>query len=349
MATALIADDSMFIRKSIRKVLEEMNFNKICEARDGLDAVAKTELFQPDLVLLDVIMPKMDGLTALVKIMTKTPTRVLVMSAYDPTHANIAFQALEHGALDFLPKPSAEQAHNYSFDHELRKKITSCLQARLNGHKHGLKKILPRCPKVQIKNRFHIQSRSLSNSLIIVGASTGGPTVVKKILSTLKRPLPPIILLQHLTTGFSPSFAARLSSITDLRVVEASVGMPLELNTVYVAPGGKHLVFEEKENFIHTHLFESDPVNGVQPSLDPTIVSASYFYNNRLIVIILTGMGNDGLAGTRYASENGAFVIAQDKSSSSIYGMPKAVIDANLADYIANPTQISTFLNNFSN
>ncbi|MFX0095546.1 MAG: chemotaxis-specific protein-glutamate methyltransferase CheB, partial [Candidatus Hodarchaeota archaeon] len=335
MPTALIAEDSVLSRKVIRRFLEEIDFKVVAEVDNGLDAVVKTQALKPDLVILDVIMPKMDGITALEQIMSVSPTKVLILSSFGSKYANLAFSALERGAIAFIPKPSGMQAATNEFKNDLQTKAKACLAAKLVAGKYP-----PRSVRSLTSIEKPIQSVFRSQHLIILGGSTGAPKIMQEITSNLRTPLPPIVVIQHLPPGFSTTFATRLNRTSKLNVVEAQTGMSLSPNTIYVAPGGLHLVFQEDNHRIEICLYKGDRVNGVIPSLEPTIVSASYHYEGNLTVIILTGMGSDGLAGVRYAKQNGATVIAQDEKSSIIYGMPKAIVDEGLADRVCNPKSI---------
>ncbi|MFX1534350.1 MAG: chemotaxis-specific protein-glutamate methyltransferase CheB [Promethearchaeota archaeon] len=338
MPKVLIAEDSFVIRKIIRKILEEVGFKIVAEVDNGLDAVAKTRVCKPDLIVMDVVMPKMDGLTALDQIMTTCPTKILLISAYGPKYANIAFEAIERGAIAFISKPSGDQSLDYNFKEELQTKAKACLEAKLGGYTQ-------RSTAIYTSRKKRKKPIIQSQQLVIIGASTGGPKVVQELLSNLRTSFPPVIVIQHLPAGFSSTFATRLDKMSKLKVIEAQTGMNLNLNTVYVAPGGTHLVFEEKNNRLEVYLYKGERVNGVIPSLEPTIVSATYHYGKNVTLVVLTGMGTDGLAGARYSKNYGATILAQDEASSTIYGMPKAIVDAGLADIVANPKDIAAYLN----
>lgn len=335
------------MRKMIRKALEAKDFKIVAEASNGVDAVFKCENHNPDIVIMDVVMPKMDGLTALQEIMKKTPTRVVVMSSYSPEYANAALSALENGALGFIRKPGDSEITTSSFIREIQEKSLSFMQINMNKIVYKGQNITN---KAELLDNTKMKIRRFltpSNSLVIIGSSTGGPKVVQEIISKIEKPFPPVILIQHLPVGFTKHFAARLDKLTSLNVIEAENGSKLEINTIYVAPAGKHLVLQDDErNNYEIYLYEGDRVNGVIPSIDPTVISASYYYGKNLCLCILTGMGNDGLAGARYCKNNNAIIIAQDEASSMIYGMPKAIVDAELADYIDNPSKIAIILNN---
>ena len=332
---AIIVDDSLLIRSIITKLLNELQYKVVSEASNGLDAVHKVQAYKPDLLIIDVMMPKMDGLTALTEIMKVVPTRTIVVSSYDEKYLDIAYRSLELGALAFIPK----NTNITVFQSELKSQIKLIENAKV------VKKFYfepsPEQMKLMHESRKIIRK---NQHLVILGASTGGPNLVHEIISKLRKPFPPVIIIQHLPIGFTESFSNRMNNKTELDVVVAEEDMRVKMNTVYIAPGGKHLVLKD-ERFPRISLSDGDRVNGVIPSLDPTIMSASHIYKDQLTITILTGMGSDGLAGCRYAHKHNAFIITQDEDSCVIYGMPKAINDENLADYTGNPSNIITLLN----
>ena len=332
---AIIVDDSLLIRNIITKILVELNYKVVSEASNGLDAIRKVASYKPDLLIIDVMMPKMDGLTSLTEIMKNTPTKTIVVSSYDEKYLDIAYRSLEIGALAFIPK----NTNITLFQKELNTQIKVTETAKMP------KKMIfePRSNAVPIiADRF--RSIFKSRHLLIIGASTGGPNLVHDIISKLHKPFPPIIIVQHLPVGFTESFSNRMNTKTDLTVVVAEENMNLEMNKVYVAPGGKHLVLKSGTQPYIT-LMEDDRLSGVIPSLDPTIMSASHIFKEQLTIVILTGMGSDGLAGCRYAHKHNAFIISQNEDSCVVYGMPKAINDEKLSDYTSNPSNIISLLN----
>lgn len=334
---AVIVDDSIVSRKVIRKILEGLGFRVVGEAGNGVDAIMKAETLKPDLMVLDIMMPKMDGLSALATIMEKAPTKVILVSAYGNEFFDMAFTGLEKGAFAFVAKaPSGETSAE--FERELRDKAKASLHASRASYVMSNVPLKPR-------KMPRMPSSNLSRHLLIIGASTGGPGVVKDVLTRLRPPFPPVIIVQHLPVGFTRTFAERMNAVSQLEIKEAESGMVLTTNTVFVAPGGKHLVLQDAGASMEIYLYEGDRVNGVMPSLDPTILSATYHYGQNLKVCILSGMGSDGLAGARYLKSNGGEVFAQDEETCVIYGMPKAVIDEGLADVVGTPVRLASALN----
>jgi two-component system chemotaxis response regulator CheB len=331
--TALIVDDSVLIRKVVRTVLENMNYKIVGEASNGIDAIKKVQSSNADLLIMDVMMPKMDGLTALSQIMKEKPIKTLVVSAYDPKQMDMAYKSLEIGALSFIQK----NTNLDEFEKELKSQVK--ISERAN---------VPLTKTIKNNNNVpkYIKKEKVNklNHLLILGASTGGPSVIHSVISKLRKPFPPVILIQHLPSGFTQSFATRLQTRTNLNVVVAKNGMKVCSDTIFVAPSGKHLVLKKNSN-VYIATMTGDRVNGVIPSLDPTIMSASHIYKDQLTIAIFTGMGNDGLAGVRSAKQHNAFVLTQDKESCVIYGMPKVINDENLSDYVNTPNNIISMIN----
>ena len=279
---AIIVDDSLLIRNIITKILVELNYKVVSEASNGLDAIHKVASYKPDLLIIDVMMPKMDGLTSLTEIMKKSPTRTIVVSSYDEKYLDIAYRSLEIGALAFIPK----NTNITLFQNELKSQIKIIETAKIP------RKVFfdPKQTVVPVVND-RVRSIFKSRHLLIIGASTGGPNLVHDIIPKLRKPFPPTIVIQHLPVGFTESFSNRMNAKTELSVLVAEENMSLEMNKVYIAPGGKHLVL--KQTFVtNISLQEDDRINGVIPSLDPTIMSASHIFKDQLTIVILTGMGS---------------------------------------------------------
>ena len=332
---AVIVDDSLLIRSILIKLLKELNYKVASEASNGLDAIQKVKTYKPDLLIMDVMMPKMDGLTSLTEIMRNTPTRTIIVSSYDEKYLDIAFRSLEIGALAFI----AKNTNLTVFENEIKSQIKIIENAKI-PKKLVIDSRLASVPTFTDTKRLILKSKHL----LIIGASTGGPNLVHEIISKLHKPFPPVVIVQHLPVGFTDSFSSRLNNRSELEVLVAEEDMHLRPNTVYIAPGGKHLILKN-ELAIKFSLTEGDRINGVIPSLDPTIMSASHIFKDQLTIVVLTGMGTDGLSGCRYAKKNNAFIITQDEDSCVVYGMPKAINDELLSDFTGDPSSIISLLN----
>ncbi|MGD8623797.1 MAG: chemotaxis response regulator protein-glutamate methylesterase [Anaerolineae bacterium] len=322
----LVVDDSVFLRHTLTKRLGDYpQVDVIGHAIDGLDALDKIVELEPDVVILDVEMPRMDGLTALERIMAECPTPVIMLSAYTQRGARTTVQALIRGAVDFVPKPSSNFTITEVID-ELVEKVqvaadTSPTQA-------------PTLPEPEKETREPASAPrpfGKGDTVIVIGASTGGPRALQQVLSSLPADLPAAVtVIQHMPVGFTRSLAQRLNEGSPLTVREASPGDRLERGKVLLAPGNYHLVLGRNGT---VKLDQGPPRNHVRPAVDVTMETAAEVYGQATIGVVLTGMGNDGTAGAARIKEAGGTVIAEDDSTSIVYGMPRSVSEAGLADY----------------
>jgi len=301
--------------------------NVIGEAGDGIEAVEKVRELKPDVVTMDVEMPRMDGLTAVSEIMKlQSPPAIVMLSALTQEGADATFEALKRGAVDFLPKPSGTVSPDLrKKGFELIEKVKNAAVAKVSVYKRVVK------PKPAIKHVTPL------GKLIVIGASTGGPPVVEEIVSSL--PLSArfrVVIVQHMPKGFTSRFARRLDSVSDYNVKEATDGDKLKGGVVYVAPGDYHLVLEKKNGYVVTRLNKDQPINGVRPSVEPTLISAARVDGPNTIAIILTGMGKDGQVGVQFVKDAGGKVIAQSRESCVVFGMPKRAIETGCVDVVTD-------------
>jgi len=335
----LVVDDSSFFRRQITKILEEeAQFKVIGVAADGKEAVAKTTALKPDVITMDVEMPVMNGISATREIMTRCPTPILMFSSFTHDDAKLTLDALEAGAVDFLPKRFEDIAHS---KHEakvlLRKRLlmlakknrNSSIITAISSVKKGedLQKLDP-LPSVALK-------LSSKLAILVIGTSTGGPIALQKVLTQLPADFPlPILLVQHMPGTFTPTFAKRLDQLCMIKVTEARDGDQLEPAHAYLAPGGRQMMVTKQGGIGTLQVAESDMGETYKPSIDITFKSVANSYGGDVLAIILTGMGNDGREGSRVLKQKGASIWAQDEETSVIYGMPAAIVDAGLADEI---------------
>jgi two-component system chemotaxis response regulator CheB len=328
----LVVDDSVLMRRILSDlVASEKRMEVVGTAKNGLEAVKKTAELEPDVVLLDIEMPEMDGLTALTHIMEENPTPVVMVSALDAKDADVVLQSLDKGAVDFVSKPMGRSIT--IFDEEESKRL---LEVVRNAASANISR--PKPIKKVPKELETVEKPSFpSPPAIIIGASTGGPRSIKELLSYLPKEIPAYILIvQHMPTGFTRSFAERLATITGLPVVEAEDGEPLVIGKVLIAPGDRHMVVEKQGLDSYTVRLDKGPkVNRVRPSVDVTMVSIAQVFGPNTIGIILTGMGSDGAEGMSAIKKKGGTTIAEDKSSSVIHGMPRAAVNMGCVDLIA--------------
>ncbi len=336
--TVLVVDDSAFMRKSISLMLEsDEKIKVIGTARNGQEGVELAKKLKPDIITLDIEMPIMDGLTALKKIMEESPTAVLMVSSLTTEGAEATITALELGAVDFIPKELSYVNVNITkIKDDLISKVKEIYRQkflkerleRLAKFSEYYKKPIIKTPKKDLPLNDY--------RAVFIGISTGGPLSLQKILPMLSLKIRvPIFIVQHMPPMFTKSLADRLNSICSLYVKEAENGEKVQGGTIYIAPGGFHMKIK-KINLSNAAIEITDkPTETVhKPSVDVTMNSVVDFYGKHTLGVIMTGMGKDGLEAIRYLKSVGGHTIAQDEETSVVYGMPKAVVDAGLADII---------------
>lgn len=318
----LIVDDSLFMRTVLRDILiPDPGIQVVGTASDGKEALELIPKVNPDLVTLDIEMPVLDGLSTLKEIMKSYPMPVLMLSALTQEGANQTFEALDLGAVDYLPKPdSAAKLHEVK--HVLIDKIKKISKVKI-------KRPVP--IKKKTKARIKPDAVASSRKIVSIGASTGGPKALKEVLSGLPKNMPPMLLVQHMPETFTRLFAERLDRATSFEVREAAEGDKIEKEVCLVAPGGWHMV-ATKNNRIHLH--KGPPIFNLRPTVDELMVSTAQVYKRRNIAVMLTGMGHDGTIGMTKIRENGGINIAQDEKTSIIFGMPKSAIQAGVVDAV---------------
>lgn len=326
MIKVLLADDSLLTRAVLRDLLaRDPGIQIVAEVGDGRAAVAQTALLRPDLVIMDVMMPEMDGIEAVAAIMANTPTPVLMLSAnIDPTDSRSAFSAIRLGALDVMAKPAGVTSEAFAQLAEvLVAKVRSLSRIRVMHHFRS--KSRPPVPVVAAPGG--------KRRILAIGASTGGPKVVMQLLKELPADFSAAVLIvQHIADGFAAGFAEWLNRETVLPVALARDGEKLQPGRVLVAPNGAHLTLTA-EGLVA--LRQTPPLNCCRPAVDALFLSLSEANLGRETVgVILTGMGNDGAAGLQALHRQGAFTVAQDKDSCAVFGMPKAAIDRGAVDQV---------------
>jgi two-component system chemotaxis response regulator CheB len=339
MIKVLVVDDSAFMRKALTSILQEdPEIKVIGTARDGVEAIQMIQDLKPDIVTMDVEMPRMDGITALREIMQKCPVPVIMVSSLTTEGAKVTLEALEVGAVDFIPKNLAELSVNIV-------KIKGMLIEKIKTiGKRGIIKRRPiakpaetkiETPKVEIPKVRVTTERKVG--IVSIGTSTGGPKALQEIIPKLPKDFPvPIVIAQHMPPNFTKPFAERLDQLSHLSVKEAEEGETIKPGIVYIAPGRGHMrlkrrgietlvnISEDKEEFIY------------RPSVDALMLSVADCFPGRSLGVILTGMGNDGAKGCKKIKENGGRIFAQNEESCVVYGMPRAVIEAGIADKVVS-------------
>jgi len=340
----LIVDDSTFMCHRIQQILEEESgFQVVGMAENGRQAVRLAAELRPDVITMDVEMPVMDGITAVKNIMANTPTPILMFSAMTHAGAQATLDALNAGALDFLPKKLDDIDSDKAVAKIiLRRRVRMVAQQaeRLHNRK---KAITP-----QSKSVATFKNRSAKFDLILIAASTGGPVAVQQILKHIPAHCSaPVLIIQHMPGSFTRSFAKRLDDVCKLHVVQAEQGDLLKPGMAMVCPGGKQLEISPQSNSGQVMLRDKQAGEIYSPCVDLTFMSVAKNFSGKILAIILTGMGSDGTKGAQQLKKRGAEIWAQDEASSVIYGMPKAIAEAGLADNILNLEQIGQTFDRF--
>ncbi|MFC4767209.1 protein-glutamate methylesterase/protein-glutamine glutaminase [Effusibacillus consociatus] len=324
----LVVDDSAFMRRTIIKILEgDLQFFTVGVARDGQEAVEKAQRLQPDVVTMDVEMPKLNGLQALEQIQKVSPVPVVMLSSFTDKGTQATLDALELGAVDFFLKSALIKD---PLDPEIVKDFLIRVKAAAGAK-------IPKANHTIGRTEYlHVQKQKESQvDLVIIGSSTGGPSALQAVLPRFSPDFPvPILVLQHMPPGFTKPLADRFNNICNLKVKEAEDGDVLEPGTIYIAPSGFQTLIEEQRNGSKRLKIQTEsPIPTLyNPSVDVTLLSAAPIFGDRLLSVILTGMGVDGLEGCKKVKEYQGRVIVEAEESCIVYGMPKAVFEAGYAD-----------------
>lgn len=316
----LVVDDSALMRKMITQIINtQPDMEAVGTARDGIEALEMTQRLQPDLITLDVEMPRMSGIEFLEQIMPKTPQRVIMLSSLTSAGAEATFTCLQRGAVDFLAKPSGSISLDLGkIGEELVAKIRATRTARLSSITKPRPLLATPKPPTPSQGTRHKEPLLI----VTIASSTGGPRALSEFLAQLPNTLEvSYVLVQHLPDGFSSLFCQRMNGMCALEVREAKAGEKSQSGVVHVAPGGRHLVMDNQGFFA----FSDEPtLHGVRPAADKTMQSVAQVWKERTVGVVLTGMGYDGAEGVRAIQQNGGLSLAQDEATSVIYGMPRA-------------------------
>ena len=336
----LIVDDSKAMCAFLKKVIEaDPALTVVGCALDPFEARDMIKQLNPDILTLDIEMPRMDGLTFLKNLMRLRPMPVVMISSMTSAGAAVSLEALSIGATDFMVKRqihSTEQLQEYT--QSIRDLVRAAAGSPLptQGISGQLK--TSRTPKELSDWKYKISQGKKAaadlNKVICIGASTGGPEAVKQVLESLDIAHTAVIVTQHMPGRFIPAFATRLDKISDYSVEESYDGAPLLSGRCYIATGDSHTAVRQTASGLQCDLRDGDKVNGHQPAVDVLFESAAETLGNSAIGILLTGMGNDGAQGLKSLREKGAFTIAQDQKSSAVWGMPGSAVRLEAADAI---------------
>jgi two-component system chemotaxis response regulator CheB len=336
----LVVDDSAFMRKVLVKMLEPYeDIEVVATAMDGVFALEKLERARPDVVTLDLEMPRMDGRAALQHIVEEFQLPVILVSAHTSKGARETFDALAAGAVDFVTKP--EHIFTTPLDdlsHDLVQKIRAAARAKV-------RKPASRAPETKTKATAETSTTAASD-VIAIAVSTGGPNALSLLLAALRVDLPAgVLVVQHMPEGFTAQFAERLARHSLVSVREATDNEVVTAGTVLIAPGGRHMEIARSSGQLVVRLNGNSAVRGHRPSADVLFRSVARWVGPRAVGVILTGMGEDGAEGMQAIHDAGGHTIAQDEASSVVHGMPRAAIERGVVDRILSLSEVAPYLN----
>ncbi|MDP6977117.1 MAG: chemotaxis response regulator protein-glutamate methylesterase [Myxococcota bacterium] len=339
----LIIDDSASYQKILQQALSHIEgVEVIGTASDGPEGIGKIEEDEPDLVLLDIVMPKMNGLAVLEYIRKAHPTVSVLMVSGDGEAKN-TLRALSLGAVDFILKPTAD-ATNTLREHLYKGvRVVRAQRRSATGESEPPRR---RKEEARAADPVHQVARAASRSrLVVIGISTGGPRALEELIPALPSGLPcPILIVQHMPAAFTESLANSLDNASPLDVAEAKDGDVVRAGQVLLAPGGRHMEVvpvPDAPSGLAIRIHDGPPVNECRPAVDLLMKSVAKHYNGEVLAAVLTGMGYDGNAGVAALKEKGAYCITQDEATSVVYGMPRVVVEAGNADEVLPLTEIA--------
>ena len=333
----LVVDDSGFFRRRVTEMLDtDPMLEVIGQAANGEEAVRMVAELKPDVVTMDIEMPVMDGITATRKIMAATPTPIIMFSSLTTDGAKPTLDALDAGALDFLPKRFEDIAQDREEAKKLLcQRVRDLGRQRLPSRAPSIRKSAPPVAAPTASTAAPARRSVSPIQLVAIGTSTGGPVALQKVLSRLPADFPvPLLLVQHMPATFTPAFADRLNQQCAISVKEAENGEVLQAGVALLAPGGKQMVVKGKPGNLSVRVTESSQTETYKPSVDITFKSIAEVLPSQTLAVILTGMGADGREGARALQQNGSSIWAQDEASCVVYGMPAAVVEAGLTEQV---------------
>ncbi|MEW7865080.1 protein-glutamate methylesterase/protein-glutamine glutaminase [Aeromonas diversa] len=348
----LVVDDSSFFRRRVTEIINQDPLMTVIDtAQNGREAVDKALALRPDVITMDIEMPVLDGISAVREIMAKCPTPILMFSSLTHEGAKATLDALDAGALDFLPKKFEDIARD-------KEEAVNLLQQRVKEISRkrfmmgaarsrpvsepasaGARTALtPAAPARAVPERatpatpVSFKRSGKTYQLVAIGTSTGGPVALQAVLTKLPADFPhPILLIQHMPATFTAAFAARLDGLCKIGVKEAADGDVLRPGQAYLAPGGKQMLIDGRGNSARLRIIDGNDKVNYKPCVDITFASAAKSHGDKVLAIVLTGMGADGRDGARLLKEQGSTIWAQDEASCVVYGMPQAVAKAGIA------------------
>ncbi|MDR1489218.1 MAG: chemotaxis response regulator protein-glutamate methylesterase [Desulfovibrio sp.] len=365
MVKVLVVDDSAFVRRSLVTILErDPEIQVAGTAANGEEAIAKAAQIDPDVITMDVEMPKMNGLVALERIMAENPLPVIMVSSITGEGAATTLRAMELGALDYICKPGSDRVHEVQhMEKDICPKVKALARRKAFlrlKYKTGAMKASQSAgaslgrtgfsssaatgstPPASAHAPLHTRVAAESFEIVAIGVSTGGPPAVQTVLSGLPSNFPvPILIAQHMPSTFTGPFAERLNSQCAIAVKEAEPVERIKAGVVYICPGGRHLRLENRGGSLMAVVTEEPKEALYKPSANVLMETVGLALGHRALGVTMTGMGSDGVEGTRVLKQKGGWAIAQNEESCVVYGMPKAVVDAGLADEVVDLKHMS--------
>ncbi|MBE2315331.1 chemotaxis-specific protein-glutamate methyltransferase CheB [Solirubrobacter sp. CPCC 204708] len=333
----VVADDSRLMRRILSDALGRQGFEVVAAAADGDEALAACNQHRPDAMTLDLHMPGLDGLGVLraLKAGKATSVPVIVVSAFSPAHGARAVDALAEGAFDLVAKPAMGESMD-EFTKELAKKVNDAADSGKARARRRVAPVTPlaakpAAPVTPVASRAAVRPRP-GKKFVMIASSTGGPKALGELIPKLPSPLGSgSVIVQHMPPGFTASLATRLDGTSPLNVIEAKAGDAVDAKRLLLAPGGAHLRMEADGR---VRLSDDAPMGGLRPRADLTIADVAKIYGPSLLLVVLTGMGKDGLEGAKAVKAAGGRILVEAESTCVVYGMPRAVAEAGLADEI---------------
>lgn len=344
----LIIDDSAVIRHLLTEILGEAgDIEVVGTAQDPIFAMNKILNLMPDVITLDVEMPRMDGLTFLKELMKTNPIPVLMVSALTQKGCETTLRSLELGAIDYVTKPNINVSNGIiNLSDEIIKKVRLAAKAKVRSKPHGAsfkeQMQIEKSQRLLCDKHLTLDTSRMATTdkIIAIGASTGGTQAITEVITTLPESTPGIVIVQHMPPLFTRSFAERLNSVARLDVKEAETGDRVLRGTALIAPGDKHMTIKRNGAMYYVNITDGPLVNFVRPSVDVLFRSVARHAGKNAVGVILTGMGDDGARGLLEMKNAGAFTVAQDEESSVVFGMPKRAIEIGAVDKVESLNKI---------
>ncbi|MGX8797984.1 protein-glutamate methylesterase/protein-glutamine glutaminase [Fusibacter sp. JL298sf-3] len=340
----LVVDDSAFMRKVIMDMINSSDALTVVDtAKNGEEAIEKIRALKPDLVTMDIEMPKMDGLTALKKIMTDMPLPVIMLSSLTKHGAQETLKALDLGAMDFITKPSSLiKVSAPEIKEELIAKLEAASKAKLSVAQDMMSHLPKSAKNASYTPYQRVEGKTNFRKLIAIGTSTGGPRALQDVIPFIPKDIDAgILIVQHMPPGFTKSLADRLNSMSQIGVKEAEDGDVMRAGWAYLAPGDSHIKVSKQSGKFVIKLDKGERVSGHRPSVDAMMYSIADLNERNVIGVIMTGMGADGADGMKTIKQGNNFVIAQDEDSCVVFGMPKSTIKLGVVDKVVSLSNIA--------